>query len=340
MDRDDFDPVRAGFAAFRTNWPHYRNSIFKDKVEVVTDGRGKILGVTNPSSLLYAFLPSSSEGIQIIEVGERAFSSCSSLRTISFSSNLEYVAPYAFSGTSSLESCNFTSTYLEFGEGVFSSSGIKTFSFPSFIKEIPSKFFSDCKRLYSVSMPKALESIGPMAFSGTESLRSIDLGFSLLEIPDGAFLGSAIESIYIPYSVKRIGVSAFSSCHRLGKIWYDGSAEDFRRIEFGMHWNRGIRKDSILYIKDKEGRWVNAFSGKKEEKREEDPKKEEYLSILGLKGGESKEEIGEAYRREVRKFHPDTISGLDLPKEYMEFASERFMKIREAYDYLILRTKQ
>ena len=65
MDRDDFDPVRAGFAAFRTNWPHYRNSIFKDKVEVVTDGRGKILGVTNPSSLLYAFLPSSSEGIQI-----------------------------------------------------------------------------------------------------------------------------------------------------------------------------------------------------------------------------------------------------------------------------------
>ena len=153
MDRDEVNAKINGFYAFRTGWPEYRNSIFRDKVEIVTNGRGRIIGVTNPLSLRYAVIPPTAEGIQIIEIGKNAFSECKNLRSIRFSNNREYCADGAFSGTESLEECVFTSKEIEFGEGVFSSSGIKSFSFPPENTEVPAKFFQDANRLFSVSLP-------------------------------------------------------------------------------------------------------------------------------------------------------------------------------------------
>lgn len=343
---DDFDPVQAGFSAFRKGWPQYRASIFRDKVEIVTDGNGKILGATNPDSLLFAHFPSSAEGIQILEIGERAFSACTHLRDVTFSDNLEYVGKEAFKDCASLERVEFKGKEIEFGEGVFSSSGLRSFSFPEETEHIPTSFFSDCKRLSLVSLPKGYRTLGSLCFSGTKSLRAIDLGFSIKEIPDGCFLSSAIESISIPRSVQRIGVSAFSLCSNLKKIWYDGSADDFRRIEFGMNWNRGINRDAILYVKDKNGLWTNAFERAEEEKSVREKMKnedvEKNLKILGLDSLVSMDELSSAYRREAMKFHPDTISSLKLPKEYEEFASSRFRVLHDAYVFLseVIRDKK
>ena len=38
MDRDEVNIKTNGFHAFRTGWPLYGNSIFRDKVEIVTNG--------------------------------------------------------------------------------------------------------------------------------------------------------------------------------------------------------------------------------------------------------------------------------------------------------------
>lgn len=339
MDKPFFDSKSYGFTAFRSGWPTYTASFFKDKVEIVTDGKGKIIGVTNPKSLLWAKVPDSAEEIQIIEIGEKAFSECKTLRTISFSSNLEYVAPFAFWGCDRLEEIIFTSEDMDFGEGVFSASGLRNFVFPNKCTYIPSRFFQDCKNLVSVTLPQKMKEMGTMAFAGTKSLRSIDLGFNLKEISDGAFMGSGIESISIPRSVRRIGVSAFSHCLSLETIWYDGSSEDFRSLQFGMHWNRGMNKNAILYVKDKNGGWYNAFEERREDKTEtvnkNDSLMEKYLKVLGLETLPTREVLNECYRTEARKFHPDVISSYNLAPEYIEFASNRFREIHEAYIELI-----
>ncbi|MCP5051394.1 MAG: molecular chaperone DjlA, partial [bacterium] len=37
-------------------------------------------------------------------------------------------------------------------------------------------------------------------------------------------------------------------------------------------------------------------------------------------------------RGRVKQFHPDTIESKGLPKEFLEFANQKFSEIHEAYD--------
>ncbi|MEZ5000683.1 MAG: DnaJ domain-containing protein [Bacteroidales bacterium] len=54
--------------------------------------------------------------------------------------------------------------------------------------------------------------------------------------------------------------------------------------------------------------------------------KSRYLSLLGLKGSPTLDEIRRAYRRKARLFHPDLNHSPD--------ASARFIEVTEAYEYL------
>lgn len=332
---DSLNPNECGFYAFREGFPSYNKSVFKNKVEIVTNGKGRIIGVTNAEKLLFAKIPDSAEGIQILEVGEGAFKECKKLRHITFSDNLEYVSNEAFSSLPFLERVDCGKGLYEMGEGIFASSSISSFSFPPLIKDVPRRCFADCTKLVGVTFSSTLNSIGILSFTGTKSLRSIDLGQKIKEIPDGAFLSSGITSITIPHSCIYIGASAFSSCKSLLSIYYDGSESDFKRIHFGPNWNRGLNRDCVLFLKDKDGCWYNAFN--KERKEEMNGKKEtsveKYLKILDLDTlPSSREELTQIYHKKALIFHPDRITQFGLDKEYIEFASSRFREITEAYN--------
>ena len=63
-----------------------------------------------------------------------------------------------------------------------------------------------------------------------------------------------------------------------------------------------------------------------------DQKTMQYLSILGLKGGETIKEIKSAYRTLAKEFHPDKLSGMN--QSIQDLAKEKFQMIQEAYMYL------
>ena len=56
-------------------------------------------------------------------------------------------------------------------------------------------------------------------------------------------------------------------------------------------------------------------------------------ATLGLEPGASKEEIKQSYRRLAQIHHPDRFSSLG--EESVAAASQTFVRIREAYDYLV-----
>lgn len=59
-----------------------------------------------------------------------------------------------------------------------------------------------------------------------------------------------------------------------------------------------------------------------------------YYAILGCRPGDSDEEVKKQYRKMARDFHPDTIAAKGLPDDFIQFATDRFREIQEAYDVI------
>lgn len=142
--------------------------------------------------------------------------------------------------------------------GIFEESGLQSVKLPSTLKVIEHSAFRGCKCLKKITLPKGLEQIGQTSFasSGLEnvalpkSLRSIDQGAFFmckalkaialnegLEMLDtdvagengkvrfGVFQDSALESVKVPSTVKKIGASAFSRCKNLKRVKFEEGIE-------------------------------------------------------------------------------------------------------------------
>jgi DnaJ-domain-containing protein 1 len=61
---------------------------------------------------------------------------------------------------------------------------------------------------------------------------------------------------------------------------------------------------------------------------------EKCYEILESSEIDSNDKIKANYKRLVKEYHPDIISGKDLPKGFIEFANIRFKEIHGAYEIL------
>ena len=130
--------------------------------------------------------------------------------------------------------------------GVFFVSGLRDVKFPSTLKRIEYRAFMGCWNLKTVRFPEGLEYLGVACFSITD-LESVDFPASLRTISQEAFfqcenlksarfagglevLGtddktrcgvfglSALESVELPATLKRIEYEAFTECNNLKTV--------------------------------------------------------------------------------------------------------------------------
>jgi len=127
-------------------------------------------------------LPKEYSGHPVVEIGDSAFSGCSSLTSITLPDSVTSIDYFAFSGCSSLTSI----------------------SIPDSVTSIGSFAFEGCYSLTSITLPDSVTSIDYFAFSGCSSLTSISIPNSVTSIGDSAFWGCSI-TVYAPHEASYYG---------------------------------------------------------------------------------------------------------------------------------------
>ena len=166
----------------------------------------------------------------VTSIGERAFSSCSGLTSITIPNGVTSIGRGAFEDCSGLTSINIPSsvTIIE-NRTFYSCTNLASITLENGVDSIGSNFFkyynSDkgvfegCTRLTSINIPSSVKFIGTNSFSGCSGLTSINIPNDITKIEDGTFSGcKGLTSINIPNSVTSIGERAFYQCSGLTSI--------------------------------------------------------------------------------------------------------------------------
>lgn len=191
------------------------------------------------SSLTSINIPSS-----VTNIGDLAFEGCSSLISVNISNSVTNIGDLAFCLCSSLISINISNSVKNIGNGAFSEcKSLSKINIPSsvvnmngnpfcdwngdlhneskaFVYEHQVLFNKDKTTLIAYRskdtnyiIPNGVTHIGDEAFSGCESLTSINIPNSVTNIGNCAFYGCGfLKSINIPDSVTNIGDRAFIYC--------------------------------------------------------------------------------------------------------------------------------
>ena len=189
------------------------------------EGKG-FTTVTLPNTLkeigAYCFRYSSVQNIilgkGIEKIGENAFDSCESLKSITFPCAIAQIGEDIFAGCSALESIVLLEMQV-IPNGLFSGlTKLTTVALPEGLIEIGNDAFYGCISLSDIKLPSTLKTIGERAFNSCSALRSIVLPEGLTTLGFAAFANTGIEEIRIPATFTELPENLFLGCTSLGRV--------------------------------------------------------------------------------------------------------------------------
>lgn len=184
------------------------------------------------ASLSSVHLPESLDSID-----ESAFESCASLASISLPPNVTDIKNSTFKSCTSLYEAILNESITRIGISAFEGSGIAVIDIPRTVNSIGSGAFSNCPMLEEVSLRlSGLEVVSADMFLSSSSLTFVELPDTVRQIENGAFSGTALETIDLGDGLRSIGSKAFRDVP-LGYISFPSSlnrvaADSFLGVPF------------------------------------------------------------------------------------------------------------
>lgn len=214
------------------------------------------------------------EGVTSIE--NKAFSNCTSLKSIAISNSVNSIGKWAFSGCSNLTSITIPNGVTSIGACAFYNCyKLASITIPDSVTEIGYGTFENCTSLASITIPDSVTEIGWGAFDRCISLISIIIPNGVTSIGEATFREcTSLESVTIPNSVTSIDVGVFEYTPNLKDIYYKGSKAEWDKItveddsfesNVTIHYNSSYSDDiKLLKIEEEVIRLLSEGKSEKE----------------------------------------------------------------------------
>ena len=204
-----------------TDWNMIREMAGRDNRGYGTEGKLSVLDLSEAKIVKGgdSYYPGDNCYTSNDEIGEKAFTDCSRLTSLTLPVGITSIGYDAFAYCSGLTSLTLPAGITSIGEYAFSGcSGLTSLNLPADITSIDKYAFSGCSRLTSLTLPAGITSIGEFAFSYCSGLTSI---YEYAE------------------KVPRIGRYAFEGCASRKCTLYvpKGTYDNYRLSEFGYFEN-------------------------------------------------------------------------------------------------------
>jgi len=184
-----------------------------------------------------AAIPAQIQGINVTEIGERAFARGSYADGYYNGTN----GNYRFVGMSDdeqiFENVIIPPTVTSIGAEAFIGRGIKTLTLPESVRSIGHEAFAE-NQLSSVTLPSSITIIPSKTFARNQ-LTSIVIPSRVTEIGNGAFGGNQLTELTIPANVTRINAYAFAA-NNISKLTFSNSGK-LKSIGSGAFSNNNLK---------------------------------------------------------------------------------------------------
>ncbi|MCR5448496.1 MAG: leucine-rich repeat protein [Solobacterium sp.] len=190
-------------------------------------------------------------------IGQREFSYCTNLTTVTLKDGVTVIGIYAFDECTNLTGISLPGSVSVISEGAFwNCSSLSDITIPDGVESIGRSAFGECVKLTSITIPDSVTSLGKSVFNHCESLSAVQVGTGvqaidgyvfgrctkltevilpdgLTEIGDGVFSEcTSLSKIILPDSVASIGDSAFYRCSKLSDITFSSGLKEIHNVAF------------------------------------------------------------------------------------------------------------
>ena len=173
-------------------------------------------------------------------IGEYAFASNWSLKTVVLPESLKEIGNGAFVDCQNMESINIPDSVTTIGGSAFNCCYmLKEIHIPEGVTALEGGVFNWCFALERVEIPDSVTVIENNAFNRCEKLQEVVMSQNVTTIGESAFNGCiSLKAITLPQTVQEIGIGAFPSTT---EVIMTGENENYRYID-GIMYDRDLTR--------------------------------------------------------------------------------------------------
>ena len=175
----------------------------------------------------------------ISTIGENAFAQCAKLQSVTLGDSVQEIWHGAFKGCKGLKDINWNTALRTMGSFAFEGCNLVSLAIPNSVETIGFGTFHDNKKLKDAKLPRGLEAVSAFMFTGCSQLSEITLSSKC----------------------RMIAINAFESCDNLETVNFDGSMQEWQRVDI-RDWNEPIYlctvrcRDGDLEYNSRIGKWI------------------------------------------------------------------------------------